>query len=72
VISSEGDRTVEPDSGRELFRQLGSRHKEFHCFGPEVPHILTTPENPRLRETLRLTLDFLQSLEPPEPSSQRA
>jgi carboxylesterase len=72
VISSAGDRTVKPESARELFRQLGSRHKEYHCFGPEVPHILTTPENPRWRETLRLTLDFLQGLEPPEPSTQRA
>jgi carboxylesterase len=69
VVSSMGDETVRPESAHELFRRLGSRHKEYHCFGPEVPHILTTPENPRWQETLRLTLDFLTGLEPP---AQRA
>jgi carboxylesterase len=72
VVSGAGDRTVEPESARELFRQLGSRHKEYHCFGPEVAHILTTRENPRWRETLRLTLDFLQGLEPSGASAPRA
>jgi carboxylesterase len=71
VVSSSGDKTVEPESARELFRQLGSRHKEYHCFGPEVPHILTTPENPRWRETLRLTLDFLQRLKLQEGDARR-
>lgn len=71
VVSSTGDRTVEPESARELFRRLGSQNKEYHCFGPEVPHILTTPENPRWRETLRLTLDFLQSLEQQAGSAHR-
>ncbi|HEY7746321.1 MAG TPA: alpha/beta fold hydrolase [Desulfuromonadales bacterium] len=71
VVSSTGDQTVEPESARELFRQLASRHKEYHCFGPDVPHILTTPENPRWRETFRLTLDFLQSLEQPEGTARR-
>jgi carboxylesterase len=71
VISSAGDQTVEPESARELFRQLASQHKEFHCFGPDVPHILTTPENPRWRETFQLTLDFLQSLEPQEGATRR-
>lgn len=67
VISSAGDRTIDPASGREIFRRLGSRKKEFHCFGPEVPHILCTPENPRWRETFQLTLDFLQGLESSVP-----
>jgi len=63
VVGGEGDRTVEPEGAHALFKRLASRHKEYHCFGPEVPHILTTPENPRWQETLRLTLDFLQNLE---------
>lgn len=71
VISGAGDRTVEPESARELFHRLASRQKEFHCFGPEVPHILTTPENPRWRETLRLTLDFLQDLEQQEGGARQ-
>jgi carboxylesterase len=71
VVSSTGDQTVEPESTRELFRQLASQHKEYHCFGPDVPHILTTPENPRWRETFRLTLGFLQSLEQQEGATRR-
>jgi len=63
VVSSAGDETVVPESAREIFRRLASQHKEYHCFGPEVPHSLTTPENPRWRDTLRLSLDFLQNLE---------
>jgi carboxylesterase len=71
VVSSAGDRTVAAESARELFGLLASRHKEYHCFGPDVPHILTTPENPRWRETLRLTLDFLQNLEQEEVAVRR-
>lgn len=63
MVGAAGDRTAEVDSIYELFRLLGSRRKECHFFGPEVPHILATRENPRWRETLRLTLDFLRDLE---------
>jgi len=63
VMSAEGDQTVSIDSARELFRAIGSSRKEFHLFGPDVPHILTTPENPRRRETFSLARDFLRSLE---------
>lgn len=63
VISAEGDQTADVESARELFRKLGGRQKEFHLYGPEVPHILTTPENPRWRETLAMGIDFLRRLE---------
>lgn len=63
LISAKGDRTVQVDSAYELFDALRVRRKECHFFGTEVPHILTTGENPRLRQTLRLTLDFLRCLE---------
>jgi carboxylesterase len=52
VIAAEGDETVDVDSGLELFRRLGSRHKEYHRFGPDVPHVLTAAELP-CRERLR-------------------
>ncbi len=65
VVSAEGDQTANVDSAFTLYRRLGSRHKELHLYGPEVPHVLTTPENPRWQETRELTLDFLQDLEDP-------
>lgn len=63
LLGAAGDRTVHVDSAYDLYRRLGSRRKECHFFGPEVPHILTTRENPRWREVLRFTLDFLENLE---------
>ena len=63
TICAEGDQTARVDSAIELFRRLGSRHKELHLFGPEVPHVLTTEENPRHEETLSLILQFLGGLE---------
>lgn len=63
ILSAEGDRTVCIESAAELFGQLGSRRKEHHIFGPEVPHVLTTDENPRWQKAFSLTLDFLNDLE---------
>lgn len=59
VLASAGDQTVAPGTGLALFEKLGSRHKEFHLFGPEVPHVLSTTENPELNETRRMLADFL-------------
>lgn len=63
AISGDGDRTVCVESALRLFRRLGSSRKEYHLLGPEVPHVLTTAVNPKRKEVLQLTLDFLQSLE---------
>lgn len=63
LLGAAGDRTVHVDSAYDLFRRLGSRRKECHFFGPEVPHILATRENPRWREALDLTREFLADLE---------
>ncbi len=63
VISARGDQTVCVESAYRLYRQLGSSRKEHHMLGPEVHHILTTWENPRLKETLGMTLDFIEALE---------
>lgn len=63
VISAEGDRTIRLESADKILSDLGSPHKEYRRFGPEVPHVLVTPENPRWREVLALTVDFLQALE---------
>jgi len=63
LINAAGDRTVDAESARELFHRLASPRKEHHCFGPDVPHVLATRENPRWQETLALILAFLRSLE---------
>lgn len=63
LIGAKGDRTIQVDSAYELFDALPGPRKECHFFGREVPHVLSTEENPRLSQTLRLTRDFLGRLE---------
>ncbi|NIQ98442.1 MAG: hypothetical protein GWO11_08535, partial [Desulfuromonadales bacterium] len=63
VVSAEGDRTVRVASAVELYEKIGSQRKEYHRYGPEVPHVLTTEENPAWREVLELTVDFIGDLE---------
>lgn len=67
VLAAEGDQTVDVASGLELFRLLGSVRKEYHRFGPEVPHVLATVENPQQRRSLLLVRDFLSDLAAPPP-----
>ncbi|MDT8420485.1 MAG: alpha/beta fold hydrolase [Desulfuromonadales bacterium] len=62
VLAAEGDTTIAPGTSAELFRRLGSRSKMFHLFGQEVPHVLTTAENPRLQETFARIDAFLAQL----------
>ncbi|WP_305041977.1 alpha/beta hydrolase [Geoalkalibacter sp.] len=62
VVSAQGDQTVLIPSAMELFEHLGSPHKEFHLFGPEAPHVLTTADNPRQPETFTLAASFLAGL----------
>ena len=59
VLAAEGDQTVARGTGRELFEKLGSSHKEFHLFGSEVPHVLSTRENPEFDKTCQLITGFL-------------
>lgn len=60
AINGSGDQTIRVESGQALFMGLGSRHKEYHLYGPEVPHVLCTEENPRWRSVLALSLQFLE------------
>jgi len=59
VIGAEGDQTVDVESGLELFRRLGSRHKEYHRFGPDAPHVLTAEESPVRERVLQEVLRFI-------------
>jgi len=58
AIAAEGDETVDVASGLNLFGRLGSRHKEYHRFGPDAPHVLATAENPFQARVLELLLSF--------------
>lgn len=68
LLSAAGDRTADADSAIELFRLLGGYPRRLHLFGAEVPHVLTTAENPRQAEVFALTLDFLRHLEGRSPA----
>ncbi|TYO97517.1 carboxylesterase [Geothermobacter ehrlichii] len=59
ILGSLGDQTIDPESTEQLFRQLGSREKAFHRYGPEAPHVLTLPDNPHLADTLQRIGRFL-------------
>ena len=58
IASAAGDITVNSKSAITLYDRLGSNKKEYYRFGHEVPHVLTTADNPRQDEVLRLTADF--------------
>lgn len=69
IFSAQGDQTVDAASAKTLLRTLGSRDKRFHQFGPEMPHVLTTRENPLWAETVERTIQFLRELEGTEQPS---
>ena len=58
VASAAGDMTVNSASAITLYNRLGSQKKEYYRFGAEVPHVLTTADNPKLDEVLGLTAGF--------------
>ncbi len=62
VACTKGDNTVDPQSAIEIYRRLGSKTKVLHEFGLEVPHVLTTDENPKQAEVLALVSQFIETL----------
>lgn len=62
VLAATGDATIAPDTARQLFKQLGSQDKKFHCYGPKVPHVLTTSENPQQQDVFARVVEFLTQL----------
>lgn len=58
VVCADGDQTVDPASSVRLYQRLGSRQKQLRRFDRDVPHVLTTAENPQLDATLQLLVDF--------------
>jgi carboxylesterase len=62
VACAEGDQTVDPQSAIELFHLLGSQNKRLYRYGPEVPHVMTTAENPKQKEILTLVSNFIETI----------
>ncbi|MFK5925204.1 MAG: alpha/beta fold hydrolase [Desulfuromusa sp.] len=61
VLTSTGDATIAKGSAAKIYQKLGSSKKQFHCYGDEVPHVLTTAENPRQQDVLERCINFLSS-----------
>ncbi len=62
VASSAGDVTVRSESAVTLYSRLRSDRKEFYRFGREVPHVLTTADNPRQEEFLQIVSNFTRAV----------
>lgn len=63
ILAAAGDQTVAPGTAQSLFHQLGGTKNEFHLYGSEVPHVLSTPENPCLADCLQRISMFLSEKE---------
>lgn len=61
TLTSTGDATIAPGTATALHQLLGSGNKSIHIYGDDVPHVLTTKENPRLDDVLQRCTDFLES-----------
>lgn len=59
IITSTGDATIAKGTAAKIYQQLASNEKQFHCYGNEVPHVLTTTENPQQQDVLQRCVDFL-------------
>jgi len=62
VLTSTGDSTIARGTALKIYNQLGSRHKKFHCYADDVPHVLTTGENPHLNDVLQRCTTFLENI----------
>lgn len=59
VLTSTGDATIAPGTALKLYKRLGTPDKILHTYGNNVPHVLTTKENPELDDVLQRCLDFM-------------
>lgn len=69
VLTSTGDKTIAKGTARDLFAKLGSPDKSIHSYGPNVPHVLTSNQNPELQDVLSRCCDFLSVVPPKHFSS---
>lgn len=58
VLASKGDQTIYPGTAKRVFQLLGSRNKDFFSYGEEVPHALTSAENPQQHDVFSRVTDW--------------
>jgi len=61
ILTSTGDATIASGTAAEIYRQLGGNKKQFHCYGNNVPHVLTSDQNPSQQDVLRRCINFIIS-----------
>ncbi|MCK5826299.1 MAG: alpha/beta fold hydrolase [Desulfuromusa sp.] len=61
ILTSTGDATIAAGTAAVIFHQLGSSNKKLHRYGDEVPHVLTTSENPLRDDVFQRCISFLNS-----------
>ena len=59
ILTSRGDTTIAQKTALKLYQHLGTPHKVIHTYGDNVPHVLTTAENPELEDVLQRCLEFM-------------
>lgn len=59
ILASTGDKTIHPGTAEDIYKQLPCLENEYHCYGDDVPHVLTTAENPCQMDVFRRTASFL-------------
>lgn len=59
TLASRGDQTVYPGTAENLFQQLGSSEKDIFIYNDQVPHVLTSTENPEQQDVFQRTTRFL-------------
>jgi carboxylesterase len=67
AFNGAGDQTVDINSGRQLVALLGSPVKIHAQYGPDVPHVLTSEENPCRWSMFVQAARFVQELDNPSP-----
>ncbi|SDZ80390.1 carboxylesterase [Desulfuromusa kysingii] len=61
TLASSGDKTIAKGSAEKVYKKLGGRQKQFHCYGDDVPHVLTTAENPQQQDVLQRCINFFET-----------
>ena len=61
ILTSTGDSVIAKGTAADIYQQLGSKQKQFHCYGDDVSHVLTATKNPAQQDVLQRCLSFLKA-----------
>ena len=61
ILASTGDTTIAPGTAEEIYAGLSSPTKQIHIYGDNVPHGLSTENNPCQQDVLNRCLEFLSA-----------